>query len=179
MTHINFSSPRLQIDLIKREHAQNAVAVLQHKELYRYIPQNPPTLEDLENRYSFWENRSSPDGTEYWLNWVILIPSSQQIVGTLQAGIHKERKEASIAYMIGIAFQGKGYGTEAVQALIQHCRIHYGVRVFKAWIDTRNTASIRLVQTLGMEQIEYIEKADHFDGQDSDEFVFQRTYTDL
>ncbi|MBP9708765.1 MAG: GNAT family N-acetyltransferase [Oligoflexales bacterium] len=43
----------------------------------------------------------------------------------------------------------------------------------KAWIDTRNLASINLVKKLGMTQVEFIAKADHFKGTDSDEFVFR------
>ena len=95
------------------------------------------------------------------------------MIGRVQTGIHKAKNEASIAYMIGFDFQGLGYGTEGVEGLITHCHQHYGVLMFKAWIDTRNAASIRLVQKIGMRQVELIEKADHFDGQDSDEFVFE------
>ena len=173
MEHENFYSSRLMMQLIRKEHASKALDVLQHKDLYTYIPQGPPTLEYLTKRYTALECRDSPDGTEYWLNWVVMQRSTQRIIGTVQAGIGKEKKEGTIAYMIGVEFQGQGYGTEAVKALLSHCKNKYGVVVFKAWIDTRNASSIRLVEKLGMEQIEMIEKADHFDGQDSDEFVFQ------
>lgn len=173
MEHQDFFSSRLFMQLIKKEHAAIALAVLKTESLYTYLPKQAPTLEKLEKQYAFWENRNSPDGTEYWLNWVVLDRVTRQFMGTVQIGIHREKKEGTIAYTIGTAFQGKGYGTEAVQAMIDHCKNHYQVRRFKAWIDTRNASSIRLVQKLGMQQVEMIEKADHFDGEDSDEFVFQ------
>ena len=39
-------------------------------------------------------------------------------------------------------------------------------------MDARNLASINLVKNLGMTQVEFIAKADHFKVSDSDEFVF-------
>ena len=173
MEHRDFSSPRLTMELITQKHAIRAFGVVRDENLYTYLPEKPPSLAELEKRYAFWECRDSPDGTEYWLNWAVVHRISQQLIGTVQLGIHKEKKEGAIAYMIGSEFQGQGYGTEAVKASLEHGKKHYGVQVFKAWIDTRNKPSIRLVQKLGMEQVSLIEKADHFDGEDSDEFVFQ------
>ena len=173
MDHVGFDSEHLSMELIHRGHAVQAIDVLSDKLLYTYIPRNPPILEDLERQYRFWERRDSPDETEYWLNWVIFLRTTRECVGTVQIGIDKQKREGSIAYMIGRNFQGRGYGTESVRAMLEHCQSHYGVQCFKAWIDTRNGASIRLVQKLGMKQVEFIEKADHFDGEDSDEYVFQ------
>ena len=177
MKHEGFHSSRLMMELIRKEHASKAFDVFQHRDLYMYLPQGVPTLYDLEKQYSAWECTDSPDGAEYWLNWVVVHKITQKIIGRVQIGIDKDKKEGSIAYMIGVPFQGKGYGTESVQALLTHCKNKYGVLVFKAWIDTRNVSSIRLVEKLGMERIEFIEKADHFDGEDSDEFVFQKLCT--
>ena len=173
MTHLDFTTDRLSMQLITRAHAAEAHPLFQDPKLYTYIPNQPPTLEQLEKQYAFWENRDSPDGTEYWLNWSVFEISSQRLIGRVQAGITKATHEASVGYMIGSSSQGNGYGTEAVEGLIKHCHQQYAVPVFKAWIDTRNAASIRLVQKLWMRQVEFIEKADHFDGQDSDEFVFE------
>ena len=173
MEHVDFYSERLAMELIHRDHARLAFEILNDDRLYTYIPKKAPTLKELEIQYTFWENRESPDGAEYWLNWVIFLQTTRQLVGTVQIGIHRQKKEGAIAYMVGERFQSKGYGTEVVHALLAHCKNHYGVQRFKAWIDTRNVASIRLVQKVGMKQIECVEKADHFDGEDSDEYIFQ------
>ena len=159
--------------LVKKELAVKVWPLLQDFSLYTYLPQDPPTLESLEKQYVFWEPCLSPDKTEFWLNLVVFEKNTQEVVGTLQAGVHRESKVATIAYMIGTAFQKKGYGTEAVVTMIEHLKKHYQVSQIKAWIDTRNLPSIRLVEKIGMKQVQFIENADHFKGSDSDEYVYQ------
>ena len=110
------------------------------------------------------------------MNWVVFlqdVSSQRTFVGTLQAGVHRSTSVATIAYTILPPFQGQGLGTEATLAMVEQLQNHYGVQTIKAWIDTRNASSIRLVEKLGMQQVDFIKKADHFKGQDSDEFVYQ------
>lgn len=126
----------------------------------------------LQDRFKFWESGVSPDQSEDWLNWVLYLKDNQQAIGTLQAGIHRESKVATIAYMIGVDHQGLGYATEAVQALLAFLNMELQVAQCKAWIDTRNVASIRLVEKLGFTQVERIENADYFKGEQSDEYVY-------
>lgn len=162
------------MDLIQEEHASETIKFLSDNRLYTYIPEDPPTLEALKRRYRFWEARESPDGVEFWLNWVVF--NHENCVGTLQAGIHRARREASIAYMIAFEHHGYGFATEAVTALIDHLRSHYQVSLIKSWIDTRNLASLRVVEKAGLERIEHIKDADHFKGESSDEFVYQLVF---
>jgi RimJ/RimL family protein N-acetyltransferase len=173
MHHQDFSSSRLDIKLVQKTLAHLVWPVLHDTSLYTYIPEDSLSLEKLENRYAFWEQRISPDKTEYWLNWVVFTKEDQRAIGELQAGVHIESKVASIAYKVGSSFQGKGYATEGVIAMIEHLKRNYGVIQIKAWIDTRNQPSIKLVERIGMTQVEFIEKADHFKGSDSDEYVYQ------
>ena len=168
----HFSSDRLTMTLVKKEHAKHSYLFLKDPLLYTYLPKDPPQLEALEKQYEFWESRESPDGSEYWLNWVVFHEGT--CMGTLQAGVHRQRKEADFAYMISTEFQGKGFGTEAVNALLNHLFTHYDVRTVKAWIDTRNRSSIRLVEKLGLDQVDFIKEADFFKGEQSDEFVYQK-----
>ena len=61
------------------------------------------------------------------------------------------------------SFQGKGYGTECITAiLIEHPKSNYGVVQIKAWIDTRNLYLPQLVERIGMTQVEFIEKERSF-----------------
>ena len=173
MLHQNFSSSRLEMKLVQQTLAHLVWSVLNDISLYTYIPEEPLSIEKLENRYAFWEQRISPDKTEYWLNWVVFIKEDQSAIGELQAGVHMESKVASIAYKVGRSFQGKGYATEGVTAMIEHLKSNYGVVQIKAWIDTRNQPSIKLVERIGMTQVDFIAKADHFKGFDSDEYVYQ------
>ena len=173
MQHQNFSSSRLEMKLVQKILAPLVWPVLNDISLYAYIPDDPPTLEKLEERYAFWEQRISPDKTEYWLNWIVFTKEDQMAIGTLQAGVHMESKVASIAYKVGSSFQRNGYATEGVTTMIEHLKRNYGVIQIKAWIDTRNRPSIKLVERIGMTRVEFIAKADCFKGSDSDEYVYQ------
>ena len=70
-------------------------------------PTNPPTLEQLEKQYAMWENKESPDKTEFWLNWSVFEICSKKLVGRVQVGINKDTREASVAYVIEAHHKGK------------------------------------------------------------------------
>ena len=176
MSFKGFQSPRLFMKPVHRKLAQSLFPLLNDQALYQYLPDQPLTLEALEKRFTFWELGISPDQSEYWLNWVLQSKANEQFIGTIQAGIDRDSKVATIAYIIGSDFQQKGYATEAISALFTVLKEEYQVRQTKAWIDTRNLPSIRLVEKLGFKQIEFIESADYFKGSQSDEFVYCLTF---
>ena len=83
--------------------------------------------------------------------------------------------EATIGYILAIDFHGKGYATEALKLIFDCLRDHHGVKVVKAYTDTRNKASHRLAERLGMKIVETIKDADFFTGAKSDEYVFAKS----
>jgi len=148
------------------------VSVLNAQELYQFIPSDPPSREALQALYTRWEKRISPDGTELWLNWIARLEQTEIAVGHFQAGL-KNSGEAYIAYTVGKDHQRRGYAFEALTEICRLLRDSLGADPIKAWIDSRNTASIELVKKLGMKQVGSIENADHFKGTQSDEVIFQ------
>ena len=165
---------RLILEPVLPVHAEEMTKVLSSQALYNFVPQDPPVLEKLQRTYEIWSRRISPEKDELWLNWVARCKETNQLIGHFQAG-YKGPEEASIAYTVGVPFQRKGFATEALQIILNFLQESLAARTVKAWIDTRNTPSIDLVKKLNMEQIEFIEKADHFKGCDSDEYIFQIT----
>lgn len=105
------------------------------------------------------------------MNWVARQRSSHQVLGHFQAGVKKEG--SSIAYTVGLEFQRQGYAREALQAILTFLRDELGQQRVRAWIDTRNRASIALVEQLGMREVERIENADHFKGDASHEYIYE------
>jgi len=45
----------------------------------------------------------------------------------------------------------------------------------RAYVDTRNKASIRLLERLGFERVDATKDADFFKGESSDEYVYHRS----
>ena len=163
--------------VIERQQARHADLVYEdqlHSALYTYIPQEPMTLEALRDRYRFLEAGVSPDGDEYWLNWIGFCERSGRPVATFQATIPASGYGA-IAYSVFPPFWKQGYATELSQSMLTHIFEHYEPTALSAEIDTRNSASIRLVEKLGFTRTGFTADADFFKGKSSDEYRYTLT----
>lgn len=105
-----------------------------------------------------------PDGAaEHWIgghaeqfaangdiHWAIVPHDSGALAGAIGLLIHRDHARAEIGYWIGVDFWGRGYAAEAAQATVD-----YGFsvaalnRIFAAHF-TRNSASGRVLQKIGM-----------------------------
>ena len=166
-------TPRLLLEPILPAHASMLNESLQDEELYRFIPQNPPpSLEALTDRYDFLSARRSPDGREAWLNWAVRERTSGDYAGMLEATVHDNRT-ATVAYMVFVPRQRRGFAAEACGRLLEHLFQDYRVGMVAAEIDTRNVASISLVESLGFERVAFHKDADHFKGSSSGEYRYE------
>ena len=152
---------RLRIEALNKKHAKIVFEALQNKEIYKFIPGDPPTRKDLEKRYAFLEKGLSPDGEEFWLNWVAFLSGTNTPVGSFQATLPKN-KEGFFAYIIYPEFWRQGYATEIAKFLISHIFKNYQKSGLFAEIDTRNIASIKLAESLGMKLESTKKNADFF-----------------
>ena len=172
-TEAVMKSPRLVMEPLLPAHAASLYDLLRDKRLYEFIPKNPPASpQALEARYLALSSRRSPDGREAWLNWALRASRSGDYVGVLEATVH-ENLTAEIAYMVFAPFQRQGLAAEACSRLLAHLFEDYGVSIAAAEIDTRNVASIALVESLGFERVAFHEEADHFKGSSSDEYRYE------
>jgi len=73
--------------------------------------------------------------------------------------------------------QGRGIGRRAVGAVVEALAAEPAVTAIGASIDTRNAASVALVEALGFERTGLIRDADQFKGGPSDEFRYQLPLT--
>ena len=62
-----------------------------------------------------------------------------------------------VGYTISPDVQGRGYATEAVQALVDYALHTLGAEVVRAYADADNTPSIRVAEKVGMRLIERFE----------------------
>lgn len=167
-------TPRLRLEPLTVEHAPRLFPVLSDPTIYTYLPGEPPTsVESLRERYERLQRRVSPSGEERWLNWAVWLEASGRYAGVMQATVRREN-DALIAYELGEPFRGAGYATEACEAVLAALASDYSVERVLAYVDTRNLASIRLLERLGFRRIDRIENADYFKGAPSDELVYAR-----
>lgn len=167
------TTARLTLEPLTEAHAALLFAGFSDPAHFQFVPQNPPvSVEKLAERYKRLESRSSPDGTEWWLNWAVRLGKDGEYVGLVQ-GTVPESGEALIAYDIFAPHQRKGYATEACTLLREHLLDAFGASSIVAFIDTRNASSVALVEKLGFKREGIMPDADHFKGSRSDEFRYR------
>ena len=164
---------RLLLEPLTTAHAAVLHEPLLDGRLYSFIPQDPPvSRQALEDRYRKLSTRRSPDGSEAWLNWAVRERETGRYAGTLEASVEADGT-AFIAYMVFVPYQRRGFAAESCGRLIAHLIEDYGVLVVVAEIDTRNLASIALVESLGFVRVSFQKDADHFKGASSDEYRYE------
>jgi RimJ/RimL family protein N-acetyltransferase len=139
---------RLDLLPIQRDHAPLLYHVLSDPALHEFTGGSPPAdVDALARQYEYWERRRSPDGAELWFNWALRLRTQEELIGHLQVGIREDR--ASMAWVVGSRWQGRGYATEAARAVLGWIH-HLGVRDVRASIHPEHAASIRIAERLGL-----------------------------
>jgi RimJ/RimL family protein N-acetyltransferase len=171
------TSARLVLEPVTPAHAAAMFSGLQDKRAYRYMPEEPPeTVDALQARYANLATGLSPDGTELWLNW--MVRHGPDYVGYVQATVINAAQAVLVAYHIFPEMWRRGYGREAVAAMLAAVTARHGLVEARAYIDTRNTASIALVESLGFTLRDTIANADVFRGERSDEYFYTKRLGD-
>src|SRR5512147_3321817 len=91
---------QLILEPLAVRHAEHLFPGLHSKELYKYTDEEAPAdLDALRLRYARLELRSSPDGSETWLNWAVYSTPEQRYVGYVQATVLSDRT-SEVAYVM-------------------------------------------------------------------------------
>jgi RimJ/RimL family protein N-acetyltransferase len=140
---------RLVLEPLEPGHAAEMVAVLADAELYRHTGGKPPSDDELRRRYEIQERGRSADGTALWLNWIVRERGTGAAVGFVQATVAVASRTADVAWVVGVAFQGRGYAREAAAAMVDRLR-EDGVEHVTAHIHPDNVPSQRVASALGL-----------------------------
>lgn len=125
------------------------------------------------HRYQGWE-RTDPDGVRAEIRemsgrspgspggWVQLSVEQRDgndlLVGDV--GLSPAEDEPGVikvGYTVAPPFQGRGYATEAIGALVTYAFDTLGAEVVRAYASAENVASLRVAEKVGMRLIERIE----------------------
>ncbi|MGQ0625730.1 MAG: GNAT family N-acetyltransferase [Sporichthyaceae bacterium] len=144
------STPRLFLDALRAEDADEMAVVLGDERLHTYIGDAPLELADLRVRYQFLE-RGSRRPQEIWVNWILRQRTDHAAVGTVQATITvgESTRTATIAWVVGVPWQGNGYAGEAAIALVTWLRTQ-GVDRIEAHIHPEHAASAAVATRAGL-----------------------------
>lgn len=145
-------TPRLLLEPLRVEHAREAVSVFDDMRLHVWTGGTPRSLTQLEAQYRRQSAGQSPDATQGWLNWILRRLSDGQLIGTVQATVHRpepDRLEADLAWVIGGEYQGNGYGRESALAMVSWLKAQ-GVDRLTAHIHPEHDASMGIARVVGL-----------------------------
>ncbi len=151
---------RLTLEPLAVSHADAMFEVLRDPALYRHLDSKPhATVAYTREVYARLATRTSPDGTERWLNWIV-VPHGAGPVGFVQATI-RVAGTAWIAYLLAPHAQRRGYASEAVMAMKADLTDHHGIDRFLATVEPDNEASVALLERCGLRIARATEAAGH------------------
>lgn len=122
------------------------VAVLSDVSLYAFTAGTPPTLPELELRYTH-QVAGSGSSAEQWHNWIARHRDSGVVIGFVQATVTDD--DASIAWLVGVDHQRQGFAIEAAAAMVDWLTSQ-GTTPVQAFIHPRHVASQRVAERLGL-----------------------------
>jgi ribosomal-protein-alanine N-acetyltransferase len=169
---------RLHLEPLVVAHAAEMFWFLTDARIYRFIPHEPPPeLASVIARFETLEKRGPASGDRTWLNWVARAKADRRCIGRVEVTL-RLGGSAYFAYEIAPALWGQGFATEACSRIVAALFADYDVVAIVAEVDTRNLASIRLVERLGFQCGPLRPNADFFKGAASDEYTFTLVRSD-
>jgi [ribosomal protein S5]-alanine N-acetyltransferase len=101
-----------------------------------------------------------------------LVLNNGRLIGSYRATLSEDGADAEIGYSLNPEFWGQGYGTEAALRLIEYLKDERQVRRVFATSRPENAASIRIMEKLGMRQVDCYRKNVLIRGEWRDTLVF-------
>ena len=97
--------------------------------------------------------RERPDEAPWW-NWLAVDQASGEAVGSVAfAGPPVPEGAVLVGYAMYGAFEGQGYATEAVRAMVGWAFNQPGVREVRALAPVWNTPALRVAENVGMRPV--------------------------
>jgi ribosomal-protein-alanine N-acetyltransferase len=151
------------------QHARRLFEGMRDPEVHRFVPHEPPrSVADVEAVF----RRFLAGPQSRWYNWIVVLKASGEAIGSVQI-TKRPDGVALLGYWLLRPWWRRGFAKEACAAVLDWLRADPEARTAAAEIDTRNAASIALVESLGFRRVAVTKDADFFKGSTSDEARYE------
>jgi [ribosomal protein S5]-alanine N-acetyltransferase len=97
--------------------------------------------------------RERPEETHWW-NWLVVERETEEAVGSVAFGGPVNAEGAVlVGYAIYNEYEGRGYATEAVKAMVAWAFTQSGVREVRVLAPVWNTPALRVAENVGMRPV--------------------------
>ncbi len=148
---IELTTERLKLRAYKPQDWERVHSYCADPDFSKYQEWGPNSPEDT---HKFIADVTKPSNPRYKFEFAICLNKNDLLIGG--CGIRRETQTSSIAnigWAIHPDFQKQGYATEAAKALIDFGFEKLKLAVIYATCDTRNTASFKVMEKLGMTNV--------------------------
>ena len=149
VTPVVIVTERLRLAPLAVEDADELSTVLGDARMYEFTGGDPPSLDQLRERYRRLVVGHSADGSQQWLNWVVRLAADDVAVGVMQATVEADGSSADVAWEVGVPWQGRGIASEAARAIVEWL-VGQGVGTITAYIHPEHHASGRVAARAGL-----------------------------
>ncbi|MBL4659018.1 MAG: GNAT family N-acetyltransferase [Alcanivoracaceae bacterium] len=113
---------------------------------------NRPLSKTKEDAIAFIKKVDGNNKAEKIIYWGIVLPETNKVLGSICLwNFSEDRKTAEVGYDLSVAAQGKGYMTEAMQAILDFGFTKLGLTTVEAFTQSNNAASTKLLGKFGFD----------------------------
>lgn len=148
-SNIQIISERLIMRTIQLSDSDSIFSYRSNAAINQYQGWIPKTIDDV---HDFILNLTTPEinQSDTWFQFVIIKSDNTEIIGDIGVHFHaSDNSQVEMGCTLNYEYHGKGFAFEAVHAVINYLFDELGKRRIVASIDSRNHASIRLIERFG------------------------------
>ena len=165
-------TPRLSLRCLATTDAQRIFEYRSHPDVRRFQSWGSDSVAAIQS-FLQAQAEADPGSPGSWYQLGIFLPEKEMLIGDCGFRIlDTDSRQSEIGITLAHEFQGQGYATEALYALIDYLLFALGKhRVFGS-VDPRNHRCIRLLQRVGMRKEAHFVQSLWFRGEWVDDLIF-------
>ena len=169
-----FETPRLLVRHFAAADLEAFVAYRAHPDVERHQSWSGYTLDQGRELIESMQG-VTPGVPGQWYQFALEERTGSTLVGDLALNVSEsEPREAEVGFSLAPLQQGKGYGTEALKALLGYAFGTLGMHRVIAVTDDQNTPASALLERVGMRREAHFLENVFFKGAWGSEFLFAR-----
>ena len=150
---VNLNSARLRLQLVTLDDLDNIYEMQCNEQVAKYNTIGIPDDKDFTKTLivNAISDIATFGKTNFW--WSISIKESNEFIGEAGLNLSKFKyRSGEVFYGLHPIYWGNGYGTEAVETILNYAFVDLNLHRITAGVATENLGSIKLLERVGMQR---------------------------
>lgn len=151
-THPELITRRLKLRQLSFEDDHQIFKIRGDADIAKYLDR--PICTDIEEARHFISKIVKGINTNEWFYWAVTLLNNPQLIGTICLwNFSLEKTKADLGYELMTEYQGKGYMSEAIKAVIDFGFNRLRLSEIEAEVDPANLSSVKLLEKFNFTRI--------------------------